>query len=130
MNRGFSLLEVMVSGALLIVGVTAALQGYSTATQRAIKDRHLTQAIHAAESAAESVLAREQSDGDLNAGNHPDMLFFDDVGHELPSAAGASYVASWSINANTPIENIRRIAITVRWTDSGGGGTTLMVHRR
>jgi type II secretory pathway pseudopilin PulG len=122
------MIEVMVSASLLIVGLSAALQGYTSTTNRAARDRHLTQAIHVAESTAEALLIFDQADPDLSAGDHVDVMQFDSVGQQV--SAGGRYLASWHIDANTPINAIRRIAITVRWIESGGGTTTMTVHRR
>ena len=128
MTRAFTLLEVMISSVLLLVGITAILQGFSTASSQATRDRQMTTAIHVAEGVAEAILAFQQSDNDLSDGSHPDVMQFDRSGHRV--AAGGEYVASWEVKANTPIENIRRIVITVKWPSTNRGEVSLMVHRR
>jgi prepilin-type N-terminal cleavage/methylation domain-containing protein len=128
MRRGFTLLEVMVSSVLLIVGITGILQGFSTASAQATRDRQMTTAIHVAEGVAEAILAFQQSDPDLSAGSHADKMQFDRSGHRVSS--GGEYIASCNVEPNTPIDNIRRINITVRWPQANRGEVSLMVHRR
>jgi prepilin-type N-terminal cleavage/methylation domain-containing protein len=127
-NRGFSLLEVMISAVLLVTALAAVLQAFGSASTVAARNRHLTQAIHVCESVAEALLMREQSDDDLKDIPHVDVLHFDTVGEQV--AAPGTYRVSWVVEPNTPIQNVRRITITTRWVEAGGGTTTMTVHRR
>lgn len=127
-SRGFSLLEVMISAVLLVTALSAVLQSFGSASTVAARNRHLTQAIHVCESVAEALLLREQGDDDLKDIPHVDVLHFNEVGEQV--TAPGTYRASWVVEPNTPIQNVRRITITTRWDDAGGGSTTMTVHRR
>jgi prepilin-type N-terminal cleavage/methylation domain-containing protein len=132
--RGFSLLEVMVASTLLGVGITATLASVDSVRATAVRNRHMTQAVHAAESVAESMLALEQSAEELDDGPHQTSpRRFDVVGQEVEptDTVRGLYAVTWDVAANTPIEGIRRITITVSWQGvEGAGSTTLTLHRR
>lgn len=63
--RGFSLLEVMVAGALFLVTVTGVLSATSTATATFEHQRKLTQAMSVAEYTIEELLLRYGSHDEL-----------------------------------------------------------------
>jgi prepilin-type N-terminal cleavage/methylation domain-containing protein len=134
MARGFSLLEVMIAGSLLAVGITATLASFDSVRNVASRNRHMTQALHAAESVAESMLALEQADAALAAGVHvTPPRRFDAVGQEVDptDTTRGIYVVSWEVVPNTPIEGLRRVTVTVDWqTGEGAGFTNLVFHRR
>jgi prepilin-type N-terminal cleavage/methylation domain-containing protein len=134
MARGFSLLEVMIATTLLGVGVAATLASVDAVRVVAQRSRHMTQAVHVAESVAESMLALEQADDDLDAGAHINPpRRFDAVGQEVDpgDTTRGIYIVTWDVFANTPIEGLRRVTITVDWeTVDGAGFTTLTFHRR
>ncbi len=132
-RSGFSLIEVMIAATLLSVGLTVIVATFDAGRSIATRDRHMTQAIHVAESVAESLLVLEQSDDDLDAGAHSTARRFDKVGQEVAptDTTNGIYAATWDVAANTPIENIRRVTVSVAWNVAGSSGTTkLTVHRR
>jgi hypothetical protein len=131
---GFSLLEVLVAGSLLAIGVTATLAGVDSVRSVVVRNRHMTQALHAAESVAESMLALDASHEMLRAGAHTDTpRRFDAVGQEVAASdtARGIYAVDWNVQPNTPVGGIRRVTLTVRWNmPIGGGDTQLVFHRR
>ena len=82
----------------------------------------------------ESMLALEQSDDDLDAGAHATPpRRFDRAGQEVDPSdpTRGTYIVTWDVAANTPIEGIRRVKVTVDWeTAEGNGFTSLVFHRR
>lgn len=123
----------MVAGTLLAVGVTASLAGFDTARKVATHNRHMTQSINVAESVAEQFLVLDQSDDQLDAGAHTSTPHvFNSVGEEVaPTDPKGVYSATWNVQANVPIDTIRRITITVAWNVAGSSGTTgFVIHRR
>jgi type II secretory pathway component PulJ len=133
-TRGFSLLEGLIAGSLLAVGVAATLASFDGVRGVVQRNRHMTQALHAAESVAESMLALDPAHEALRAGAHTDApRRFDAAGQEVAAAdtTRGVYAVEWNVQPNTPVGGIRRVTLTVRWNAVGGAGDTQLVfHRR
>jgi type II secretory pathway component PulJ len=131
---GFSLLEVLIAGALLAIGVAATLAAFDGVRGVVVRNRHMTQALHAAESVAESMLALDASHEALSAGAHSGTpRRFDAVGQEVAASdtTRGIYAVDWNVQPNVPVDGIRRITLTVRWNALvGDGDTQLDIPRR
>ena len=117
--KGFSLIEVMMSAALAglaISGtVTALLSVKGFEAQQVAK----TNALTIAEDQIEELLVRFRGDDDINAGNWGPVSY-DRAGKPTTSVSDTFYTLTWEVRANEPIENIRRIEVTVRWDSTLG----------
>ena len=115
--KGFSLIESMVSAALLTISVMGTFQAYSQATDYRENVRNLTQATNVAEGVLEDLILRFNGDSDLDIGPHGPMYF--DRDGEFQSAV-SEYTATWTVVPNTAVDGIRTIEVDVQWTSKLG----------
>lgn len=115
--RGFTLIEVMVSAGLMGVGFAGVVGAVSSATVQMEHQRHVTQAVHAAESMMEDLLTRRRNDPDLAVGSHPNGPDFNDVAERR---VVGPYQTSWNIVAESgALDQLKRIELTVAWDERG-----------
>jgi prepilin-type N-terminal cleavage/methylation domain-containing protein len=122
-QRGFSLIEVMISSSLLLIAMTGALMSYSAMTKVLEHQRHLTRASSIAESEMEDLLLRDASHADLAWGAHP-AKYFDREGGAVgfPSI----YTVVWSV-APLGIASMKRITLTLSWSEGVNAETKSIV---
>ena len=121
-QRGFSLIEVMVSGVLLIVGMAAALSVYGTIANQQNHTSHRSTAGTIAEAVLEDLVLRYPGDPSLTVGLHDEGRAFDaDGARAAPS--DAVFTATWRVQAYAKLKTIREITVTVVWNDSIGART-------
>lgn len=111
--RGFSLIEVVLSGAILLVGLAGTLSGLSTALSVYENDRRRTMALSLCEGQLEQLLLRFRTSSDLEQGLHPGPDF-DAAGRPVAAGSGA-YQSSWTVTPNVPITGMRRVEVSVTW---------------
>lgn len=111
--RGFTLLEVMISGGLLLIGLSASLGLVTSLTELKEHQRHMTQVMAIAEATIEELLLAPSTDDDLLAGDHGPR-YFDSMGLE---ASFGMYEAKWKVTGAKPIAGIRQVDVTVRWME-------------
>ncbi len=121
-RRGFGLLEVMISGTMLVLGLAGVLSFASLTSGSAAHQRKITIGAHVAEMQLEKLVLLAPDDARLTSGTHPGPRY-DDVGN--PSATG-EYVTKWVVTTNTPITGTRTVVLTVSWTESTGTRTTTL----
>lgn len=114
--KGFTLLETLISSALLVMAITGVVSAFSGISRSFEHQRHMTQAMALAESQLESLLQRYQSHVDLTNIVHP-TLHFDREGKQQASAS--VYAVNWTVTP-TPF-GMRRVKVTVSWTEGSGG---------
>jgi Tfp pilus assembly protein PilV len=120
-TRGFGLLEVLVSGAILAVGLAGIVQFAAQANAALAHQRHVTVASHVAERQIEALLTLYADDSRLSHGAHTGGTF------NAAGAPGAGpYAVSWNVENGTPLPGARRVTVTVTWTESTGTKTTTM----
>ena len=112
-HRGFGILEVLISGTMLVLGLAAVLSFASSTSGVAAHQRHITQGAHVAELQMEKLLLLSPDDARLDSGTHVGPRY-DEVG--TPSATG-EYHTTWSVAVDTPITSTRTITLTVTWTE-------------
>lgn len=112
--RGFTLIEVMVASAILLVGIAAVVSALSISTRTAAHQRHVTQALHVTENLMEGLLLANAGHATLDTGDHGPR-WFNDVGEETDAAS--TYEVRWSVEANKPIEGMKRLTVTTRWKE-------------
>jgi Tfp pilus assembly protein PilV len=124
--RGFGILEVLISGTMLVLGLAAVLTFVSSTSAVASHQRHITIGAHVAELQMEKLLLLPPDEVRLSSGSHVGPKY-DDVG--TPSATGA-YETTWSVAVDTPITATRTITVTVTWTEPTGLRTTTLTTIR
>ena len=106
-EEGFTLLEVMVALSILMVG----LLGLATMQMASIKGNffasRVTEGSALASDRLEKLFALPYTDADLDAGTHTDPN----------PPAGRSI--SWIVTDNSPLNNTKKVVMTVSWTERG-----------
>ena len=123
--KGITLLEVMISSALLITGVTAVTMVLGASNLLAVKQSRLTRGLQLAESVMEELLLLEADDIDLSPGEH---AFCYDKKHrrvddcDTYSEGGRPdlFKAVWVTQLNRPTVGTRYIKLQINWTETWG----------
>ena len=125
--RGFTLLEVMVAGAIGLVamaGTTAALASNSTVHETQVQK---TTALSVAENQMEDLLVRLRTDTDLQTGTWGPRYY---TGKGIVSSAPSFFTVTWTIEENQPLPNVRRIRVKAAWNNAGGSQKIELVTER
>ncbi len=111
-NRGFTILEVLISICLLSI----AMMGLATLQSRGIRGNDLgnrtTQAVALAQDKAEELINDNATDLAIAAGNDANI---DETG-----SAGGIFTRTWTIQTDTPVTNSDTVTVTVTWNDIVG----------
>lgn len=125
-RRGFGMLEVLISGTMLVLGLAAVLSFASSTSGVAAHQRHITQGAHVAELQMEKLLLLPPDEARLTSGPHVGPRY-DDVGTPSPSG---DYHTTWSVAVDTPITGTRTLTVTVTWTEQGATRSTTLTTIR
>lgn len=125
-KKGFSLLEVMVAGSILLIGIAAVVSALSTANESTAHQRRMTESLHVAEAVMEELLLVPSTSPDMYEGAHGPRTF-DGAGNEV---SGGAYRASWSVTSGVPIGGMRRVRVTIQWTEPNGERSLSLVTDR
>ena len=126
-TRAFTLIEVVVAGAILAAGAAAILTSYFTLMGVAEHQRRLSTAVHVTQGKLEEVLNASAS-ADILTGDHTFVV--DAVGQKLALSAypaADSYFVTCSVAANTPSAGHMTATITTEWTETRGTRSTQYV---
>lgn len=133
-RRGFSLLEVMISASMLLVGISGLVMAAQVATQQHTHHRKMSRALLIAEQRLEAVLLLFPSSLHLSDGRHPagGFEFFDGDGRPLPDNEGAVFRLFYECvprgiggSASDPLIGLT-ITLTVVWNENGGERTVVL----
>lgn len=111
--RAFGLLEVMVSGALLLIGLAGVVQFAGHAEKMTGHQQNVVGAVHVAETTLETLLLLYPDDRRLADGAHAGP-HFDKVGNP---GGSAMFSTSWTVQAGVPLPGARTIEVVVSWTE-------------
>ena len=112
--RGFGLIEVMISAAILAVGMSGIISLYSSLQDNYKHQRLLSQSLHIAEGTMEDLLVRYADDVALEAGSHTGPSF------AISGKPGGTFFStSWVVTDGVPFSGARQITVTVAWTENG-----------
>lgn len=114
-RRGFGMLEVLISAALLVGGLAAVTQFQANLLRTGVRERHLVTGTQVAEQTLERLLVAFADSPDLGGGAHTGPRFDDDGN---PDPAGR-FETSWNVVVGDPIVGARRVTVEVRWDDDG-----------
>lgn len=112
--RGLSLIETLVSSAILSLGLSAVLLLFGSLNDGHTHQRLLVQALHVGESTMEGLLVRYADDTALGPGHHAGPSFGVDG-----QVGGAFFTTEWDVTEGVPIAGSRDLVVTVRWTERG-----------
>jgi type II secretory pathway pseudopilin PulG len=114
-RRGFSLLETLFAGSIMIIALTstAGVFGLMSATFAHQKDMAIATGI--AETFLEQVAILPQSSPLLLDEPHPPR-FYSPEGHRVPSSAGAKFRLTWEVTSGEPVAGMKEVLVDVAWS--------------
>jgi Tfp pilus assembly protein PilV len=115
MRRGFAMIEVLISAAILITGITVAVDVQAMMSRSAAAQRRFVTATEVAEQTLERLLVLFAGSDSLRPGLHDGPTYNLDG---VPAADGI-FSTSWTVDENTPVPGVRRVTVEVRWRDFG-----------
>jgi Tfp pilus assembly protein PilV len=129
-RRAFSLVEVMVSGTIFIVGLVGAFSAFNVAGNLAAHAAHRATAINLTEAMLEELIQRYPTDPALHLGDHgaspAEQRVFNAEAHRVdPASTDAVYRVTWQV---VPFRNhagidavpgVREIVATCAWREAG-----------
>ena len=120
LRRGFSLLEVIISSTLLVVGIAAVVVGANIAISLQEHQRRLGHALVVAERRMESLLLLMPGVPELTDGRHPAVGTegFSEDGRPGGSAFRVSYFVTPLIDGTGAVG--QRVVVTVEWDERVG----------
>ncbi len=126
--EGFTLLEVLISMAILGIGVLTIGVAQLSAIKMSSRSGHLSQAMYLAQEQMETFMAMPQSSPflDIAVVDAPDpagMIDIDPTDQDL-----TTYSRSWTVEPNTPGNGLSRITITVTWNTASRGPTQVQLQ--
>lgn len=124
-QRGMSLIEVMMAGALLAVGAAGTFSAWSTVTGIMEHQRRLTDASAVARSQLEWLLSLPSGDQALESGSHP-IGAVDVFGASDPNGYRVTHV----VVGSKPGPGFIELTVAVGWTEKfGDRQTTITTYR-
>ena len=121
-RRAFTLIEVMIAGAILAVGATAVLAAYSTTLGLIEHQRRLVSAVDVTQSKLEELLACQTTSPELAAGSHaPETV--DQLGRAA-AAGPEAYTVEYDITMGNPSAGYMLIVVQTSWHETKGARFT------
>lgn len=108
--RGFTMMEILVALIVIGIGVFSMTAMIPAGTRSNAKSGQQTRGSELASITMERLLTTPYSDGDLSAGDH------DDAANPYPGG----YYVSWTVDANAPIAQCKRITVRTRFRSTSG----------
>ena len=106
-ENGFTIVEVLIAISILTIGILAVSSMQVYAIRSNAFASHQTQGTTMALDRLEKLMSLPYDDSNLVAGSHTD-----------PSPPNKFSIA-WDVEDNVPMDNAKRVKVTVRWTDHG-----------
>jgi type IV pilus assembly protein PilV len=123
--RGMTLVELMVALMVLSVGIIALARVFPSATRNQEQSRLQTAASYYAQEKLEQLSALSWSDNALSVGRHPTGTATEHLG------AGGAWHRHYQVAAMAaPLDDLKKVTVTVAWTYGGGRSTTLTTYVR
>lgn len=110
--RAFTLLEVLVAGALFLVGTAAVLGGWRSILVSMDQQRRSTEAVALADDVLDDLRLRPRDHADLDVGAH--SRFFTRLRKPSAAAVADGYRVDWTVHGSNG-QTFRRIDVVVRW---------------
>ncbi|MBI5709886.1 MAG: type II secretion system protein [Candidatus Eisenbacteria bacterium] len=123
-QRGTTLVELMIALVVLTLGILAVGQLFPAGSRGQLKDRMTTAANYYAQEQIEQLRSASWSDPGLAPGTHPAS------GYDTLGTGGQwrrTYVVS---SLPAPLDNLKRVDVTVSWTFMGSRSVTTTTYVR
>ncbi len=124
-ERGASLIELMIALVVLALGILAVAQLFPAGTRSQASDRMLTSANYYAQEKIEVLNHVLFSDPQLTDGRHPAGLATEACG---TSGKWRRHYEVTTLSA--PLDNLKKITVTVNWTFMGNRSTQSTTYVR
>ncbi len=124
-QRGITLVEVLVALIVLSLGIMAVGGIFPTATRTGIQSRTMSAANFYAQQKLEELRSLNWIDAALNAGRHPAGVVCDTLG------ASKAWTRFYFVDAMaSPLDDLKRVRVTVNWTYRGTRSVTDTIYVR
>ena len=123
-ERGITLVEMLIAVVVMTTGILALGRMIPSAMRGQQADRMLTQGNAYAQQKVESLQTRYWSDSELTDGRHP-ASGFDSLG-----SAGQWQRYHEVVTLAAPLDNLRKVTVTVGWTYLGPHSVTATTYMR
>jgi prepilin-type N-terminal cleavage/methylation domain-containing protein len=124
-ERGVTLVELLAALIVISIGVLALVRLFPTAERNQQEDRMLTSGNLYAQEKVEQLVARNWIDPELTIGRHPAGSVVEDLG--TTGKWHRFYVVS---QMATPLDNLKKITVTVTWDFMGSRSVTATTYVR
>lgn len=114
---GFSMMEVMLSSSMMLVGIAGMFSAYSTLSDHYAHQRYMTGGLHIAEAELEGMLIRFREDPILSPGVHLDVSKYNEM--SVRTLGTAFYTVDVKVSAHPVLAGYRRVTVVVRWPERG-----------
>ena len=112
-ERGMSLVEVLVALVIMSVGILAVARLFPASARAQQQDHILTAANDYAQEGIEQLTGRVWSDSFITVGRHPS-------GSATVSLGNGNWQRFYTVSQmNAPLDNLKRIDVTVTYTGAG-----------
>jgi type II secretory pathway pseudopilin PulG len=121
-ERGTSLAELMIALVVLSIGLLAVAQLFPAGSRGQLRDRMLTAANYYAQEKIEQFVNLPWTAPALDPGRHPAGTATEDLGQ---------WKRFYQVDVlDPPLENLKRITVTVTWTFQGTRSVTATTYAR
>ena len=124
-QRGVSLVELLGAMLVISIGLLALVRLFPTASRNQLEDRMLTSANLYAQEKVEQLNAKNWADADLSVGRHPAGSAVEDLG-----TTGSWHRFYQVDQMAAPLDNLKKITVTVTWTLMGSRSVTATTYLR
>jgi prepilin-type N-terminal cleavage/methylation domain-containing protein len=116
-KRAFSLIEVMASSALLLVGLSAVFSSFGSLSHLVAHNRKVDTGVHIAQQVAEELTSLARTSSELKGGIHTGARY-NDLGQRVGDGA---FLVTWTVSswASPQLNSFARIVVTTSWEEEG-----------
>jgi len=123
-QRGMTLVELMVAMVVLTIGVLAVGRVFPAGSRGQLQDRMLTAGNYYAQQQVEELQGLTWADPVLSIGRHP-------ASGDVALGSGGQWHRFYQVDLLTaPLDNLKRVTVTVSWTFMGARSVTATTYLR
>ena len=115
-QKGFSLIEIMVTLVVFGIGISMALKMLPSSNAISTRSRNMTIATNLASEKLEGLMGFSYDHAELNAGNHQDP----------DNPIDQHYRRSWDVIVDNPVQGMKRISVSVTFPTAKRDSTVIL----